>query len=104
MLDDIVTGVEATLLGPLSRAEIDAWVARALLDLTGAEPVRMLFRAGRIDAVYGVEAVGDWATARAAAAWMIAFNARCDLDNRSRGIDDGTALAALRADGAEYFR
>lgn len=56
MLDDIVSGVEATLLGPLSRAEIDAWVARALRELTGTEPVRMLFRAGRIDAVYGVDA------------------------------------------------
>jgi len=34
---------------------------------------------------------------------MIAFNARCDLDNRSRGIVDGTALAALERHGDAYF-
>ncbi len=55
MLDDTVTAVETTLLGPLSRAAIDAWVRSALHRLTGARQVRTLFRAGRIDAVYGVQ-------------------------------------------------
>lgn len=55
MRDDTVTGTEEAILRLRSRAEIDAWVTRALRELTGAAPVRWLFRAGRIDAVYAVE-------------------------------------------------
>ncbi|MFT3834345.1 MAG: aminoglycoside phosphotransferase family protein [Micropruina sp.] len=55
MPDDTVTGVEAALLGPLSRVQIDAWVARAARLLTGRSVARTVLRAGRIDAVYGVQ-------------------------------------------------
>ncbi|WP_049804448.1 hypothetical protein [Microlunatus phosphovorus] len=55
MPDEAPTGTEKALLGLLSRPEIDAWVARVFQELTGTTPVRTLFRAGRIDAVYGVE-------------------------------------------------
>lgn len=48
-----VSGVEAAIVGQ-SRDEVDAWVSRALESLLG-EPVReVLFRSGRIDAVYAL--------------------------------------------------
>jgi hypothetical protein len=52
--DPRVTGVAAALVGDLRVSEVDAWVARALLQLTGADLAEVLFRSGRIDAVFGV--------------------------------------------------
>jgi hypothetical protein len=49
-----VTGVEAAVIGPLSREDVDAWVFRALELLVGERVREVLFRSGRIDAVYGM--------------------------------------------------
>ena len=55
MSDDLqVTATERALLGDLVVAEVDAWIDRVLMHLVGARLAEVLFRAGRIDAVYGV--------------------------------------------------
>jgi hypothetical protein len=54
---DEVSGVEAAIVGQ-SRREVDAWVSRALESLTGDRVGRVLFRAGRIDAVYALATEG----------------------------------------------
>src|SRR6185436_19775478 len=55
-MDTPLSGTEAAILGPLSRAQADAWRAR-VLERTGTGGLEeILFRAGRIDAVYGVRA------------------------------------------------
>jgi len=55
-MDTPLSGTEAAILGPLTRAQADAWLARAL-ERTGTGGLEeILFRAGRIDAVYGVRA------------------------------------------------
>ena len=54
---DEVSGVEAAIVGQ-SRLEVDAGVSRALESLTGDRVGRVLFRAGRIDAVYALVTEG----------------------------------------------
>ncbi len=49
-----VSAVEAALLGSWSRDEIDDWVSRVMAELLGERVTSTLFRAGRIDAVYGL--------------------------------------------------
>jgi Phosphotransferase enzyme family len=51
-----VSAVEAALLGPMTRPQIDGWVDDALRELVGTSVVAVRFRAGRIDAVYGLDA------------------------------------------------
>jgi Phosphotransferase enzyme family len=50
-----VSAVEAALLGGMSRQQIDGWVDRAVRELVGTPVASVRFRAGRIDAVYGVD-------------------------------------------------
>lgn len=50
-----VSGVEATVVGLQSRREVDRWVSDALEQLLGERVRSVLFRSGRIDAVYGLE-------------------------------------------------
>ena len=47
-----VTATERALLGDLEVAEVDAWIDRVMMHLVGARLPEVLFRAGRIDAVY----------------------------------------------------
>lgn len=51
-----VSAVEAALLGPMTRRQIDGWVDRAVRELVGTPVASVRFRSGRIDAVYGVDA------------------------------------------------
>jgi hypothetical protein len=51
---DELSGVETAILGPLTRAQADAWLGRALERAGAGGLADVLFRAGRIDAVYGV--------------------------------------------------
>jgi Phosphotransferase enzyme family len=55
-MDAPLSGTEAAILGPLTRAEADAWLAHALEQAGAGGLAEVLFRAGRIDAVYGVRA------------------------------------------------
>ena len=48
------SGLERVLFDGAGRGEIDAWVAGAVREALGADVTELLFRAGRIDAVYGV--------------------------------------------------
>jgi hypothetical protein len=52
--EDVATGVEAAIFGPISRSEIDSWLAQALAQSGAGRLAEALFHAGRIDAVYGV--------------------------------------------------
>ncbi len=56
--DEAVRGVEAALLGPLLRSQVDDWLHRVLVTTLGTGLGAVLFREGRIDAVYGVEDSG----------------------------------------------
>jgi len=49
-----ISGVEAVVIGQLSRDDVDVWVSRALVSLIGEPVQEVLFRSGRIDAVYGL--------------------------------------------------
>lgn len=56
--DDGAPGAtEAALLNGMTVAEIDAWLDQVLTGALGAGVSEILFRSGRIDAVYGVVAV-----------------------------------------------
>lgn len=48
------SGLERVFFGDVSRAEIDTWVARVAAGLLGVADAAVRFRAGRIDAVYGL--------------------------------------------------
>ncbi|MCX6464285.1 MAG: phosphotransferase, partial [Pseudonocardiales bacterium] len=48
------SGLERALFGGAGTAEIDRWVAGAVREALGVAVIAVLFRAGRIDAVYGV--------------------------------------------------
>lgn len=53
--DDLtVQGAEAALLGEFTVSEADAWLADVVQQLTGSRLAEVLFRSGRIDAVYGL--------------------------------------------------
>lgn len=52
--DDLVTGVEAFLLGRRSRGQVDEWLDKVLQRTIGTGLAEVLFRSGRIDAVYAV--------------------------------------------------
>jgi hypothetical protein len=58
MINEIpqVSPTEAELLGTRSVTEIDAWLGHALQQLTGAGLAEVVFRSGRIDAVFAVVA------------------------------------------------
>ncbi len=54
MHDESTSGIERAVFGAFGRDEIDAWLGRHLRDRLGAGLSRVLFRAGRVSAAYGV--------------------------------------------------
>lgn len=52
--DDLVTGVEAFLLGRRSGSQVNEWLDNVLQRTIGTGLTEVLFRSGRIDAVYAV--------------------------------------------------
>jgi Ser/Thr protein kinase RdoA (MazF antagonist) len=51
------TGLERAVFGPATRAGIDRWVVGTAADALGRPVADMVFRSGRIDAVYGLRLV-----------------------------------------------
>jgi Ser/Thr protein kinase RdoA (MazF antagonist) len=49
------SGVERVFFGTGSRQDIDGWVTGVVRDRLGSEVCRILFRSGRLDAVYGLD-------------------------------------------------
>ncbi len=55
MNPEATSGIERAVFGPRSHGEIDAWLAAHLQARIGGELTQVLFRSGRISAVYGAE-------------------------------------------------
>jgi len=55
--DDLVTGVEAAILGAMRKQDVEPWLDEVLRRCVGTELAHVVFRSGRIDAVYGVATV-----------------------------------------------
>jgi hypothetical protein len=49
-----LSGLERAFFGPVSTADVDAWLADAVQERLAVDVAEVLFRAGRIDAVYGL--------------------------------------------------
>jgi len=85
---DELSGVETAILGPLTRAQADAWLGRALERADAGGLAEVLFRAGRIDAVYGVLAADGRRLV------LTAHRPPVDLAGRRAVVRAQTALAA----------
>ncbi|WP_328291533.1 phosphotransferase [Kineococcus sp. NBC_00420] len=51
--EEVVDGIERATFGPVPQHEVDAWLDRYLRDQVGSGLRQVLFRAGRVAAVYG---------------------------------------------------
>ena len=58
MEDELASGIERAVFGAVGRDDIDAWLSRHLCARLGGDLAQILFRSGRIAAVYGA-ALGD---------------------------------------------
>ena len=54
-----ISGVELALFGPVSLVNIDTWLAGIVHDHLDAELRKVIWRSGRIDAVYGLWLTDD---------------------------------------------
>src|SRR6202521_2235954 len=53
MDDELASGIEQAVFGAVGRDNIDGWLSRHLRARLGIDLSRIVFRSGRIDAVYG---------------------------------------------------
>ena len=53
MEDELASGIERAVFGAIGRDDIDAWLSRHLQARLGGDLAHIIFRAGRIAAVYG---------------------------------------------------
>jgi hypothetical protein len=51
--DEVASGIERAVFGAVGRGDIDAWLRRQLRARLGGDLSQILFRSGRIGAVYG---------------------------------------------------
>jgi hypothetical protein len=54
MGDELTSGIERAVFGAVARDDIDAWLSRHLRVRLGGDLSHVVFRSGRIAAVYGV--------------------------------------------------
>jgi hypothetical protein len=68
MDEELTSGIERAVFGAVGRDDIDAWLSRHLRARLGGDLAHILFRSGRIAAVYGAvvsdgrQVVGAWLT------------------------------------------
>ena len=55
----VVSGVEAAIFGPRGIRQVDEWIDQTLQEAVGSGLQEVIFRSGRIDAVYGVRTADD---------------------------------------------
>ena len=53
MDDELASGIERAVFGAVGRDNIDGWLSRHLRTRLGIDLSRIMFRSGRIAAVYG---------------------------------------------------
>lgn len=53
MEDELASGIERAVFGAVGRDDIDAWLSRHLHVRLGGDLAHIIFRSGRIAAVYG---------------------------------------------------
>ena len=135
---ELVVGIERAVFGPVTADDVTAWLDRHVTQRLSARVSTMLFRTGRVSAVYGLlrescytadsihgsEAPapdearaflidyetaraerfspGQQAAAAAAATWVMAYNARCQLSADATDVS-GSPLATLSTHRHDYL-